>query len=194
MAKLRAVTWAKRHEACDEAIEWLETLPKSATMVEAWRRCKRPDWMLWALDECRHRKKHDTALRLFAVSCARRSLLAERKAGREPDKRSWDALRIARLYAEGNAGVGALSVTLDDAWYASFAIAVESSRSAARAAAGACALNADIAADRASSAASSVAGYATGESFWSDATAAANSAAMVLQANSLRRLIPEWSA
>ena len=41
--------------------------------------------------------------RLFACDCATRALRRERRAGREPDKRSWEAIRVARLYAEGKA-------------------------------------------------------------------------------------------
>jgi len=45
----------------------------------------------------------DRTARLFACDCAARALRRERRAGREPDKRSWEALRVARLYAEGKA-------------------------------------------------------------------------------------------
>ena len=41
--------------------------------------------------------------RLFACDCATRALRRERRAGREPDARSWEAIRVARLYAEGKA-------------------------------------------------------------------------------------------
>ena len=41
--------------------------------------------------------------RLFACDCAERALLREREAGREPDDRSWNAVRVAREYAMGRA-------------------------------------------------------------------------------------------
>ena len=44
---------------------------------------------------------HEHSARLFACDCAERALKGERRAGHEPDKRSWDAVRVARLYAEG---------------------------------------------------------------------------------------------
>ena len=44
---------------------------------------------------------NERTARLFACDCAARALRRERRAGREPDKRSWDAVRVARLYAEG---------------------------------------------------------------------------------------------
>ena len=43
----------------------------------------------------------DKSARLFAVACARRALERERKAGREPDTRSWNALTVATAYANG---------------------------------------------------------------------------------------------
>ena len=46
---------------------------------------------------------NERTARLFACDCATRALKGERKAGHEPDKRSWEALRVARLYAEGKA-------------------------------------------------------------------------------------------
>ena len=45
----------------------------------------------------------EKSARLFACDCAHRALLRERRAGREPDARSWDAVRIARALARGKA-------------------------------------------------------------------------------------------
>jgi hypothetical protein len=48
---MTALEWAVENNACagpGEAIEWLEGLPKGTTMAEAWDRCHRSDWMLWA--------------------------------------------------------------------------------------------------------------------------------------------------
>ena len=42
-------------------------------------------------------------LHLFACDCAERALKRERKAGREPDARSWDAIRVKRLWLAGEA-------------------------------------------------------------------------------------------
>ena len=42
-------------------------------------------------------------LRLFACDCAERTLDRRRAAGREPDPRSMEAVRVARLYADGKA-------------------------------------------------------------------------------------------
>jgi len=43
--------------------------------------------------------------RLFACDCAERALKGERRAGHEPDKRSWDAVRVARSCAEDQATI-----------------------------------------------------------------------------------------
>lgn len=69
-------------------------------------------------------------LRLFAIACAERALLRERKAGREPDPRSWAALDVARQYADGNATAAQLAAAAQAA-----ARAAEAAERAARAAA-----------------------------------------------------------
>ena len=43
----------------------------------------------------------DRVARLFAADCAERALRRERKAGREPDPRSWAAVKAARAFANG---------------------------------------------------------------------------------------------
>jgi len=42
-------------------------------------------------------------LRLFACDCAERALRRVRRAGREPDPRSWEAVKVARRFADGKA-------------------------------------------------------------------------------------------
>ena len=49
----------KEMYACSEAVEWVG----KRGLVKAWRECKRPDWMLWLLDElgiC-ERERHELA-------------------------------------------------------------------------------------------------------------------------------------
>jgi len=65
-------------------------------------------------------------LRLFACDCAERALRRERKQGREPDPRSWECVRIARLYAVGKATkeeLAAAHAAADAAAYAAYATA-----------------------------------------------------------------------
>jgi hypothetical protein len=116
-----ALTWARDRGACDgpgEAIEWLESLPDGTTLAEAWRRCQRADWLLWALDKAGIDGLYQRDLRLHAVSSARRALLRERREGREPDPRSWEALRVARRYADGRATDEDLAAAWSAAWVA----------------------------------------------------------------------------
>jgi len=55
-------------------------------------------------------------LRLFACDCAERTLKRERKAGREPDERSWKAIIVSRRYANGEATLEELQAARDAAW------------------------------------------------------------------------------
>lgn len=53
--------------------------------------------------------------RLFAAACAEGALLRERDLGREPDPRSWGAIRAVKLYAEGNCSLADLVAARDAA-------------------------------------------------------------------------------
>lgn len=87
----------------------------------------------------------DRAARVFAADCAERALLREREAGREPDRRSWDAVRVARAFADGEASPGELAAARaaayaaddDAAAYAAAWAAVGAARDSAWDAAGA---------------------------------------------------------
>ena len=61
---------------------------------------------------------NERIVRHFACDCAEWALKGERKAGREPDTRSWDAIRVARLYADGMADVAELTAAKSAAWSA----------------------------------------------------------------------------
>ena len=76
--------------------------------------------VLWMADA-------DRALHEFAVWVARQALLRERKRGREPDKRSWNALRVKARWIQGKATEAELAAARDAAW--------DAARAAARAAA-----------------------------------------------------------
>jgi hypothetical protein len=80
----------------------------------------------------------DKSLRLFATDCAERALKREEKSGRKVDKRSWDAVRIARDFARGRATEQELAA----AWAAAWAAARDAARAAAGAAARAAARDA----------------------------------------------------
>ena len=78
---------------------------------------------------------NDKNLRLFAADCAERALRRERKARREPDKRSWDAVRVAREFACGKATMSERAAARDAAWVAAGDAAWDAAWAAAGAAA-----------------------------------------------------------
>jgi hypothetical protein len=76
----------------------------------------------------------DRQCRLFAADCAERALVRERAAGREPDERSWEAIRVSRAYARGDATeeeLAAARAALDAAGAAALDAALAAARAAA---------------------------------------------------------------
>lgn len=66
---------------------------------------------LWRIDATR-------ALRLFACDAAESALLSERAAGRDPDPRSWEAIRVTRLWIDGKATGADWNADWNAAWNA----------------------------------------------------------------------------
>jgi hypothetical protein len=120
--------------------------------------------ILWALIRF---MPGDKALRLFACDCAERALQRERKAGREPNEHSGDAIKVARRYARGKATTEELAAAYAAAHTAAYAA------DAAASAAAAAAYAADAAAYAASAATTAATAYAADD----DAYAAAIDAA-----------------
>jgi hypothetical protein len=122
----------------------------------------------------------DRQCRLFAADCAERALVRERAAGREPDERSWEAIRVSRAYARGDATEEELAAARDAAW-AAWEAAWDAARAALDAsldAVLAAALDAALAAARAAlDAAGAAALDAAREAAWVAAWAAAEAAA-----------------
>ncbi len=90
----------------------------------------------------------DHILHSFACAYAERALLREKQARREPDPRSWEALRIKRLWIEGqttnedlnaaraaanDAAWTAKSAARDASWYAAWSAARSAAWNAAEA-------------------------------------------------------------
>ena len=96
----------------------------------------------------------------FACWCAEQALKAERKAGREPDPRSWKAIKVKRQWMKGKATIEELDAAGAAAW--------DAAGDAARAAAGAAAW------DAAWAAAGAAAWDAAGAAAWAAAWAAQN--------------------
>lgn len=94
---------------------------------------------------------HPRTICLFACDVTERALKRERKAGREPDPRSWEAVRVSRLYADGKATaeeLGAAGAAAGAAWVAAWEAARVAAGAAARVAAWAAAVEAAWAAER----------------------------------------------
>ena len=136
---------------------------KSATVTEVLRAPIPAVDRLWVV--LREELISPRQLRLFACACANRALSRERKSGREPDKRSIEAIAVARRYAMGKATTEELSAAGNAAW---------SAADAAGSAAGNAAWSAaDAAGSAAGSAAWSAAGNAARSAAWNAAWSAA---------------------
>lgn len=89
-------------------------------------RCRKVRWMADAT----------RTLHLFAVWCAEHALIRERKAGHEPDQRSWNAIKIKRAWLDGKATdeelAAARDAAEDAAWDAARAAAQNAALAAAR--------------------------------------------------------------
>ena len=71
---------------------------------------------LWAI--CRENIVPDEIFHLWACWCAERALKRERKAGREPDQRSWAAIEAKRRWVRGEISDKDLTAARDAAWAA----------------------------------------------------------------------------
>lgn len=91
---MKATTWCKKHNACKEAINWIEK-NNIRSMYEAWKKCKRSDWMLWVMEKLDYGT--DKQLRLFAVWCARQIFT------KDTNKQSIEACNVAERFANGKA-------------------------------------------------------------------------------------------
>ena len=107
----------------------------------------------------------------LACTFAERALKRERKAGREPDKRSWDAIKAKRLWLNGKITDEELAAAWDAEWDVARDVAWDAARDAARDAAW------DVAWDAAWDAAGDVARAAAWDVAWDVARAAARAAA-----------------
>jgi hypothetical protein len=86
--------------ACLDAREWTEQV---VDLREAWAKCQRSDWMVWALRNIGF--KDDRKFRLYACGCARNTPLSDGRALWDllTDQRSRTAIEVAERFAEGKA-------------------------------------------------------------------------------------------
>jgi hypothetical protein len=149
---LNALTYSPGPVAC--IVEVGRVTRDEDKQVGRWRR------LVAAVDASRQ-------LRLFACECAERALKGEREAGREPAEVSWQAIEVARQFANGEATAEELSAAASAAYAAAYSAAsaaysaaYSAAASAADSAASAAYRAADAAAYRAASAAYSAAASA----------------------------------
>jgi hypothetical protein len=134
--------------------------------------------------ECRVLSARDVTRELyeFALWCAGRALKGERKAGREPDPRSWAALKVKRAWLDGRATDRELAA----AYWAARSAAVSARKSAGRSAAVSAAHS--TAPSAADSKAHSAAAWVRSAAYWATRSAAIPTERKA-QSRKLRRLL-----
>ena len=95
-----------RMSACDGAVAWARTQPSYAV---AWRRCQRPDWLLWLAGRCCHTLTQRRAIVLSACDCAETALRYV-PAG---ELRPAEAIRVARAWCRRRTTLEAVRVAAD---------------------------------------------------------------------------------
>jgi hypothetical protein len=90
--------FVKIYKPCDEAVEWLRSLPENYTMKTAWEECERSDWLMWLLKRLPPEQKPDkTSFVRVAVAFAKRALPIYEKS-RPNDKRPAEAIAAAERW------------------------------------------------------------------------------------------------
>jgi hypothetical protein len=90
----------KKMDACQSGREWANQVND---LRDAWDKCQRPDWMLWALRRIGF--NDDKKYRLYACQCVRGTPLADGRTLWDllTDARSRTAIEVAERFAEGKA-------------------------------------------------------------------------------------------
>jgi len=163
----------QKMEACGPAIKWVG----NKTLYQAWRQCKRADWMLWLVAKmCQHPKRkklgwptHKQVV-LAACDCAETSLIYVPN----DEQRPANAIKTTRAWCRGRATIKEVKKAYDAAYAAAYAYAAYAAYAyAAYAAAYADAAAADAAAAYAYAA---YAAAAAADAAAADADAAADAA------------------
>ena len=120
----------EKHEACDKGIKWAAQF---STPLAAWKACKNPEWMLWAIGELNLSKRHERELRLFACQCVRDTPLPD---GRKvwdllTDEGGRNAVIVAERCADGQATNEEQAAARTAAWEAAWKAAREAAWEAA---------------------------------------------------------------
>jgi hypothetical protein len=133
----QVMSWKPCERYTRELIEQLFAGRESLSAVDILKLDIPTEDRLWAV--LREELIPAPVLHEFACGCAEQALLSERKAGREPDPRSWTAIETKRRWLRGEAANEELKAAEEAAraaaWEAARAAAWEAARAAARAAA-----------------------------------------------------------
>ena len=89
-------------EACRDARGWLRTLPEEATMDDAWRLCKRADWMFWAGLRS-YVTENDPRWRQAAFAIVRRTPVGEGTCWDAMPSDAQRCVEVAEAYERGEA-------------------------------------------------------------------------------------------
>ena len=120
--------------ACRSALDALGYAPGPIACLVELRgpRIDGPDKSCAAERKCLAKLDATNILHEFACWCAEQALKAERKAGREPDQRSWEAVRVKRRWLKGKAADEERADAGYTAWAAARYEAWDASRAASR--------------------------------------------------------------
>ena len=100
-------SWLKGEgrDACSEARKWMRSLGPNATMQDAWEKCHRADWMIWAASDERSKiGVNDQRWRLASCAIVRRTTIRGRTLwDLLTDSRSRNAVDVSERFANGEA-------------------------------------------------------------------------------------------
>ena len=139
---------------CEAAVNWLKSLPDTETLVTAWLKCERGDWMLWLAGKTCGPVNTDGHRKMTAAKCrCARLVLHIFEERRKGDLRPRQAIEAAEKYAGGQV----YSASSAASYYAaaSYAASAASSSSASASSASASYYAASSAASSASAPSSS---------------------------------------
>ena len=143
--------------ACDEALEWVASLPESTTPAEAWAQAPRGEWMIWLLRRTQQGQGNEAQqkFRLVALGCA--ELVVDLHDRRAPEPLAPDLAALRAWVERGEGNLAQIrsriqtkrKAALAAAAYAAAVYAADAAAYAAYAAAAAAAYAAAYAADAA---------------------------------------------
>lgn len=200
-----AIDFGKLHESCPEAMVWRRSLPPTATQSDAYLACQRGDWLLWQLATLPP-EQYETlrpAIKLVLEKIVDRAIrrgLASIEGVEEPWATSWRSWAAGWLSGENGSAEGAEAAKEAARAAAEAAAEGEAEGEAARAAvvaawaAWVAAMAARATAWLAAEARSAglVAARAARAAWVAGSAAGVDSEELRLQAEDIRREIPEW--